>query len=290
MLAGLSRALSLNLTFSNLWEVEDTLVCLLANNFTVIDMLDPATAAGSVLVPYLVSLHNFAAYDAFDGLQERLLTGGPLLTNIMQRMQARASPGSTDPLKVQLFSAHDTTVSAFLSALDPNHFGFGAPPYCAAVVVELRRMGDGSFVVWFGLKNRTLSGLWNETVFPLTIPYCSEYCPLTTLTQLTLSMMVDDIAEACKPLPPSPASPPASSPSAPSPAQSSSKSAYIAVGVILPLVAVGIVATAYAYYQKQSSLGYRFFSGRDDGHEGRRGEGRRAHRERLSLETSFQDD
>ena len=70
--------LKYNLTFDNLWEVEDTVVCMLDNNFSVVPMLDPTAPEGAVLFPFIVQLHAFAAYDMFDGYQERLLSGGKL--------------------------------------------------------------------------------------------------------------------------------------------------------------------------------------------------------------------
>ena len=76
VIESLSLFLNVSISFDTLWDFEDTVICMLDNNFTVTPWLDPHTPQGSIIFPYLVQMHTFAAYDAFDGYQERLLTGG----------------------------------------------------------------------------------------------------------------------------------------------------------------------------------------------------------------------
>lgn len=49
--------------------------------------------------------------------------------------------------RVQLYSAHDTTVASLLETLATDHYRTRAPPYATCLLFELYQMQDGSFAV-----------------------------------------------------------------------------------------------------------------------------------------------
>ena len=72
----------------------------------------------------------------YNSTEARRLTGGNMVAALIANAHGKfdATTGvlnestPTGMLKLMLYSAHDTTVAALLSALDANHFGFNDSP------------------------------------------------------------------------------------------------------------------------------------------------------------------
>lgn len=78
---------------------------------------DPRSgAAGEAMFETLMELGDYSMYSDFYGLEERRLGGGPIVKQVLQNMHdALQHPQSTP--KAILYSAHDSTLAAFLDAL-----------------------------------------------------------------------------------------------------------------------------------------------------------------------------
>lgn len=229
------------LTLQDIWMVTDTYVCLRAHNYTVANWMDPSRGpAQAALVTHLMALQDWAMYDDFSGDEERRLTGGPLVYNILQQFQAKLDPAGDPAIKakkVQLYSAHDTTVASFLTALDPNHFGFISPPYATAVAVELHLVGNTPSV-WLGLKNNTPSGAWDSIVQPLVLPGCVEFCPLDRFISLTRAVAESDIATACEV----------------KNTAAFDRTPYVALAILLPILALLVILAAFLYTRRMNKV------------------------------------
>lgn len=255
VLAEVGRRLNVSFTLSNVWTVVDTLICLRAHNFTIVPWIDPATGPDqAALYSLLLNLQDFDMYDDFTGKEERTLTGGPLVQDIIQQFQTKLDPKTTTPKKIQLYSAHDTTVASFLTALDPFHFGFQSPPYAAAVAVELHVIDSKPFI-WIGLKNNTPSGEFNVIVQPLVVPGCpSSMCPLSTFIEVVRPILPGNITLACKAVGTS-----QQTEGTPSDTEGSAhKGPYVAIGVIMGIAGVAIIIAAALYITKtKRQQGYK---------------------------------
>jgi lysosomal acid phosphatase len=116
------------------------------------------------------------------------LRGGPLVGEMVKNMQDKIK-GVISTKQLFVYSAHDTTVSAFLAAL--QLYDGIPPPYAATVFVELYQVND-SFVVEVSYKNST----GDPTL--LAIPGCAATCPFTSFVELYQGVIPKDIKAECK--------------------------------------------------------------------------------------------
>ncbi|BES92138.1 acid phosphatase [Nesidiocoris tenuis] len=121
------------------------------------------------------------------------LRGGPLVKEMVGNMNMKID-GTLDPptRNISMYSAHDTTVAAFLNTI--NAFNFLPPPFASLVMVELRKTAQSQYHVTVLYKNST-----DPTVEPhiLTVPGCSEACPLKNLEILLKPVIPDDWDKEC---------------------------------------------------------------------------------------------
>ncbi|RXG60516.1 Lysosomal acid phosphatase, partial [Armadillidium vulgare] len=118
------------------------------------------------------------------------LRGGPLLGMMAGNMRKK-SHGDLPKKKMQMFSAHDTTVSVLLNSM--GVFNNVSPPYASTVVVELHQAGNNYFVKMFYQND---SSMINEP-HPLKIPGCSLECPLSNWTHLLDDVTPKDWSAEC---------------------------------------------------------------------------------------------
>lgn len=96
----------------------------------------------------------FIGYQAEDVAlrkQYRRLAMGRFLDDVSDRLNAKASKPSSTPLKLAIYSAHDTSLAGLLSTLDvfDNHW----PAFTASFGLELfRKQGSGGIMGLLGLK------------------------------------------------------------------------------------------------------------------------------------------
>lgn len=135
----------------------------------------------------LMEISTFIYYIApFYTTELKRLRCGPLIKDIFQHFDDVVSGDSQ--LKMWEYSGHDTTVANVLICL--NVFDNAPPPTASAVFLELHQNEDDEFTVVINYKKE-------DTVETLTIPGCSEHCPLDTLKELASDIIPDDWNEEC---------------------------------------------------------------------------------------------
>ncbi|XP_078479312.1 lysosomal acid phosphatase-like, partial [Lampetra planeri] len=130
-------------------------------------------------------------FGGFKTHEKSRLQGGKLLGYVMGNLTASANGSS--PLRLQLLSAHDTTVAALLSALGGLHGDASSlPPYAAAVLIELLAHSNGSHSVELWYRNSSLSA-----PLPISLPGCPQRCPLGDFSRLLLPIVPGDWRDEC---------------------------------------------------------------------------------------------
>ena len=169
---------------SDIWEVADTLICEKAHNMTWNDW---------VYAPGVWEKMNDLTTWSFDLLFNpsamARLKGGPLLKEVINNMNAATNTENPMP-KFYMYSAHDTTVAAFLSAL--RAFDRHQPIYRALVMVELHQI-DEEFIVKIFYKNDTAA----EPSL-LTPKGCPDPCTLLNLIEVTKDTVPLDWDKECE--------------------------------------------------------------------------------------------
>lgn len=159
----------MKISLSNLYIVSDAMVCERAHGRAW------ATGLTEEVFAKAVNLSDWTLAQMFaPGPEERTphelarLTAGNLVQRIKELMLMAANGNDTVPM-FQLFSAHDTTVTALLSAL--NAFDGVSPPYNSTVMFELweKNLGDDGanddfhVVAYYNWKRIVLPGCQEES-------------------------------------------------------------------------------------------------------------------------------
>ena len=162
------------------------------------------------------------------GEHERRLTGGPLIKHMLSNIdEVLSGKGreeytcNTAERKLVLYSAHDTTVAAFLEALkvgaerswscftamrnmpcvphpsphpQSNHFRARSPPYASTAILELYTDSDGSnAAVEVHYKNESALYAADHPGHVLLVPGCSSTrCPLAEFKAAVASILPGD--------------------------------------------------------------------------------------------------
>ncbi|XP_017874714.1 PREDICTED: prostatic acid phosphatase [Drosophila arizonae] len=140
--------------------------------------------------PELTYASNFAFSINTHTRQLARLTAGPLLKDVLSRLETKYKRQLKPDRNVFIYSAHDTTVANLLNTL--KLFQLHSPPYTACILFELRvDDNDAPFVSVF-YKNTTAEPL------PLDIPGCGVSCPLVKMFQLYDDVLPENWADECK--------------------------------------------------------------------------------------------
>ncbi|XP_046545890.1 LOW QUALITY PROTEIN: prostatic acid phosphatase-like [Haliotis rubra] len=132
----------------------------------------------------------------FRGQEESRLKGGPLLSHWINLTREKIKNQTTDIVKMNMFSAHDTTVAAILSAL--RVYNKLSPPYTSTVFMELHQNTSGDFYIELYFRNTTSRDPNDDTApHNLTIPGCDFKCPFTQFVSLTRDMVPTDWKKEC---------------------------------------------------------------------------------------------
>eukprot|EP00051_Salpingoeca_urceolata_P005813 m.77653 g.77653 ORF g.77653 m.77653 type:complete len:474 (+) comp14554_c0_seq3:638-2059(+) len=237
------------LKLGNVWEVSDTLLCRRRHNMTMPDWAG-YDATGTAVYDQLRHLEDWDMYELYFGHEERLLTGGTLVKEMLSRIQDKQR-GKTPDYKVLLYSAHDTTVAAFLEALNTNHWRAEAPPYASSVAVEFYTLKSGRPAVRVVYKNNTQTDDWNMDGSALLVPGCSdEVCPLDSFIKATAAVTPTNWEAACL----------RTSDSGDSGTRTRTA---LAVGVTMVIV-VGLICLLVLWRRRYRSALYNFSSGETD--------------------------
>ncbi|KAB7501353.1 Testicular acid phosphatase-like protein [Armadillidium nasatum] len=118
------------------------------------------------------------------------LRGGPLLKMITENMTNK-SRGELPKRKMNVYSAHDSTVSIILNSM--GVYNSIRPPYSSTVMIELHQIGKDYFVKIYYQNDTNLVNSPHE----LTIPGCSFECPLQDWTELLNDVIPNDWEKEC---------------------------------------------------------------------------------------------
>ncbi|XP_044172917.1 prostatic acid phosphatase-like [Acropora millepora] len=172
-------------SLSNMYQVYDTLFCEKTHNLSL-----PDWATNGTIWEDMRNMNNFGLMWMFKGREKAKLTGGSLVGEFIKNMKAHLEPTSK---KLYIYSAHDTTVVALLSAL--NLFDGIQPAYSSAVMVELYSDPEDHN------KNLTVRILYRfgQSSKPriLKLPTCTVFCPLDQFIKKTAYVVPDNIDKAC---------------------------------------------------------------------------------------------
>ncbi|XP_004866844.1 testicular acid phosphatase isoform X2 [Heterocephalus glaber] len=163
------------------WKVLDTLICQRAHGLAL-----PPWASPDVLrtLGQISALDIRAHVGPPRAAEKAQLTGGILLDAILANFSRVQSLGL--PLKMVMYSAHDSTLLALYGAL--GLYDGHTPPYAACLGFEFRSCaGDpeedgagGNITVSLFYRNDT-----NRPPLSLSVPGCPAPCPLGRFRQLT---------------------------------------------------------------------------------------------------------
>lgn len=181
--AGLSESL----TLENIHKVHDVLFCENAHNLSM-----PKWATKDVL-DKLKELYMFGFKWLFNTPQKSRLTGGVLLGEMINNMKNFAkNPDNSKILYV--YSAHDTTVVALLSAL--NVYSGIPPPYSTAFLMELYyNTKSKDYRVRMFYRNETENP---DKTYEISLPSCiPDNCTLEKFASETAGAVPVDYEAEC---------------------------------------------------------------------------------------------
>ncbi|XP_012150040.1 lysosomal acid phosphatase [Megachile rotundata] len=123
-------------------------------------------------------------------LQQRL-RGGPLLKEILTRMQAFKN--GDDTRRAYFYSAHDTTLVNLLRTMGFTNEYF-KPDYGAMLIFQLHNVSDFTEIKLMYRNNSNTA-----TPHPMEIPKCTTPCTLENLTSLWKNVLPDNWDDECQP-------------------------------------------------------------------------------------------
>ncbi|EGN92524.1 hypothetical protein SERLA73DRAFT_191032 [Serpula lacrymans var. lacrymans S7.3] len=133
----------------------------------ILDTIRAATAHGVPVPPEFMEddvmdlLEKSVATEWFEDKTEevRRLGMGPLLSDLMKKIQRKVDPESHDMMKILVHSTHDSTLAALLATLDAYDGRW--PPFTSSVTFELFKLREArSRGTMF---QNVFSGLWKST-------------------------------------------------------------------------------------------------------------------------------
>uniref|UniRef100_A0A8C6PF90 Acid phosphatase, testicular n=1 Tax=Nothobranchius furzeri TaxID=105023 RepID=A0A8C6PF90_NOTFU len=170
-----------------IWRVYDTLTCQRIHNLTLprwatLDVLDTLRRIASFEVTYSILGHKRK--------EKARLSGGVLLNNILRNFTDAME--QSRPLKIIMYSAHDSTLITLQAALDV--YNGLLPPYAACQLFEFYQEYDGSYSVELHYRNES----WRDP-HPNPVPGCVGLnpCPLSMLNELLRDVMPQDWEVEC---------------------------------------------------------------------------------------------
>ncbi|XP_033909763.2 lysosomal acid phosphatase isoform X1 [Acipenser ruthenus] len=177
-----------DVSVESIWSVYDTLFCEQSHNMTL-----PPWATLEVMQK-LKKLKDFSfefMFGIYKREQKARLQGGVLLGHIVKNISQASSTPSTDPLKLMVYSAHDTTIVALQLALDV--YNGKQAPYASCHIFELYQEDHGAFTVGMFYRNET-----GKDPYPVKLANCTQDCPLEDFIRITKSVIPDDWAKECQ--------------------------------------------------------------------------------------------
>ncbi|XP_025027697.1 testicular acid phosphatase homolog [Python bivittatus] len=174
------------LTLRGLWKVYDTLFCQKTHNMTL-----PSWATPQVLATLSeIEMFNIEAHVGMYAAQEKArFTGGLLLGAILSNFSKIVCQDL--PLKMIMYSAHDSTLIALQGAL--GVYNGHPPPYTACHGFEFYQESNNSFSIAMFYRNRS-----DQQPHVLALPGCPTPCPLPLFIHLTRRVVPQDWDAECQ--------------------------------------------------------------------------------------------
>ncbi|KAM6101712.1 prostatic acid phosphatase-like [Theristicus caerulescens] len=168
-----------------LWNTYDTLHCETIHNYTF-----PVWATKDVMdkMEKLSELSLLSLFGIYKAEEKSRLQGGVLVNVILNSFKKAAS--SSKQRKIEVYSAHDTTIGALQSAL--NIFNGKLPPYAACQFFELYQESSGQYSIEMYYRNDT-----SKDPYLLTLPGCTSSCPLEKFADLVSPVITENWSKEC---------------------------------------------------------------------------------------------
>ncbi|XP_078511326.1 testicular acid phosphatase homolog isoform X1 [Lissotriton helveticus] len=167
------------------WKVYDTLFCQKTHNLSLPEWATPQVMA----TLEEISTFEVMSHVGFHKLNEKARLTGGILVDAVLRNFSEVMRRSL-PLKMMMYSAHDSTIIALQGAL--KVFNGRHPPYAACHIFEFYEETDGSYSVSMLYRNTS-----RQPPYPLVMPGCSFSCPLHRFIELTESIIPEDWGKEC---------------------------------------------------------------------------------------------
>ncbi|KAL3832505.1 hypothetical protein ACJMK2_024142 [Sinanodonta woodiana] len=171
---------------TNIWRIADALFCEKTHNLTLPEWTNNRTVENVTVYEKLRMLESYQ-FTLLFGENRSLYKGGPLLGLMLDNM--RQMQNKSIQTKFFMYSGHDTTVSALLSAM--NLFNKKSPPYAATVILELHEDPPNNYYVNILYKNTT------DNYTNMVIPNCSMNCSFEMVVELTKDRVPVNWDAAC---------------------------------------------------------------------------------------------
>nr|XP_006133214.1 prostatic acid phosphatase [Pelodiscus sinensis] len=167
------------------WNTYDTLACERIHNFTL-----PVWASQDIMdkMKELATFSLQSLFGIYKRKEKARLQGGILVNAILKNIQKATKP--SNKRKMNLFSAHDTTIGALQMAL--NIFNGKLPPYSTCQFFELYQEKSGDYSIEMYYRNDS-----SRDPYPLRLPGCTSPCPLAKFTKLVSPVIVKDWSKEC---------------------------------------------------------------------------------------------
>uniref|UniRef100_A0A8B9GJP9 acid phosphatase n=1 Tax=Amazona collaria TaxID=241587 RepID=A0A8B9GJP9_9PSIT len=155
------------------------------HNFTL-----PVWATKDVIhkMEKLAELSLLSLFGIYKTEEKSRLQGGVLVNIILNSIKQAAN--SSKQRKMEVYSAHDTTVGALQIAL--NIFNGKLPPYAACQFFELYQESSGRYSIEMHYRNDSL-----KTPYLLTLPGCTSSCPLEKFAELVSPVITENWSKEC---------------------------------------------------------------------------------------------
>uniref|UniRef100_A0A8C6YRJ3 acid phosphatase n=1 Tax=Nothoprocta perdicaria TaxID=30464 RepID=A0A8C6YRJ3_NOTPE len=137
----------------------------------------------------LAELSLLSLFGVYKTEEKSRLQGGKARTHSFQKGGCKAYDNAQER-KMEVYSAHDTTVGALQIAL--NIFNGKLPPYAACQFFELYQESSGRYSIEMYYRNDT-----SKDPYLLTLPGCTSSCPLEKFAELVSPMIAENWSKEC---------------------------------------------------------------------------------------------
>ncbi|XP_052651114.1 prostatic acid phosphatase-like isoform X3 [Harpia harpyja] len=136
----------------------------------------------------LAELSLLSLFGLYKTEEKSRLQGGVLVNIILNSIKQAAN--SSKQRKMEVYSAHDTTVGALQIAL--NIFNGKLPPYAACQFFELYQESSGRYSIEMHYRNDS-----SKDPYLLTLPGCTSSCPLEKFAELVSPVITENWSKEC---------------------------------------------------------------------------------------------